>query len=80
MAFFVLHINPIDKIMINLSRDLGAQILRNQNSEQPPMEVITELTRMGIESSRDCMAFTGTDTYATSTRCYSSSIVVTDVC
>ncbi|GFV47409.1 hypothetical protein TNCV_4830651 [Trichonephila clavipes] len=57
------------------------KILRNQYPEQPTVPVITAFIRMGIESNRDWMAHaapTGTDTHAASTRCHSSSNVVTN--
>ena len=65
--------------MITFSCSLGAQILRNQYPEQPPLAVITALTRLGIESNRAWMACTGTAAHAASTRYHSSSRVVTGV-
>ncbi|GFY22790.1 hypothetical protein TNCV_2180511 [Trichonephila clavipes] len=59
---------------------MGAQILRNQYPKQPPMAVITSLIRLDTESNRYWMAFTGTYAHGTSTRCHSSSTVVTNVC
>ncbi|GFY24934.1 histone-lysine N-methyltransferase SETMAR [Trichonephila clavipes] len=54
-------------------------ILRNQQPEKPHLTVITALIRLGIESKRDWMTFTTTNTHAASTRCYSSSTVETGV-
>ncbi|XP_054717496.1 extracellular matrix organizing protein FRAS1-like [Uloborus diversus] len=54
-------------------------IPRNQYPELPPLAAITALIRLGIESYRDWMACTGTDTHAASKRCHSSSTVVAGV-
>ncbi|GFX46098.1 hypothetical protein TNCV_2094161 [Trichonephila clavipes] len=53
--------------------------MRNQYPEQPPVAVITELINLGIKSNRNWMTCIGRDTHVASTRCYSSSTIVTGV-